>query len=115
MPPPSQLAIATSSVRRLLKEEASYKKELVGQEDKVKVLEQKIQSGDADEDGNGAFMLKQHQIAIEETKAVFGPLRQRIVDATEKLEGQIAVGEQSGGKEDELEQAKATLAEAKAA
>lgn len=60
MPPPSQLAIATSSVRRLLKEEASYKKELEDQEKKVKVLEEKIKNGDADEDGNGEFMLKQH-------------------------------------------------------
>ena len=60
MPPPSQLTIATNSVRRLLKEEASYEKELIEQKEKVKVLEEKIKNGDADEDGNAEFMLKQH-------------------------------------------------------
>jgi tubulin-specific chaperone A len=59
MPAPSQLAIATSSVLRLLKEEVSYRKELVDQEAKVKVLEEKVKSGQASEDGNDEFMLKQ--------------------------------------------------------
>jgi tubulin-specific chaperone A len=54
------------------------------------------------------------QTAIQETKAVFEPLRKRIVDAVAKLEDQIAIQDKSGGKEDEIEQAKATLAEAKA-
>ena len=59
MPAPSQLVIATSSVLRLLKEEVSYRKELVDQEAKVKVLEEKVKSGQASEDGNDEFMLKQ--------------------------------------------------------
>lgn len=59
MPPPSQLAIATSSVTRLRKEEASYHKELADQQAQVKALETKIQSGQGNEDGNGEFMLKQ--------------------------------------------------------
>lgn len=59
MPPPSQLAIATSSVNRLLKEEASYHKELADQEAQVKALEEKIKSGQDNDDGNGEFMLKQ--------------------------------------------------------
>lgn len=60
MPPPSQLAIATSSVSRLLKEEASYHKELVDQEAQVQKLEQSIKNGGGDEDGNAEFMLKQN-------------------------------------------------------
>ena len=59
MPAPSQLTIATSSVLRLLKEEISYHKELVDQEAKVKILEEKIKSGQSSEDGNDEFMLKQ--------------------------------------------------------
>ena len=59
MPPPSQLAIATSSVNRLLKEEASYHKELEQEEAKVQALKEKIDSGAGDDDGNASFMLKQ--------------------------------------------------------
>lgn len=60
MPPPSQLAIATGSVTRLLKEEASYHKELVDQEAQVKKLEESIKNGGGDDDGNAEFMLKQN-------------------------------------------------------
>lgn len=59
MPAPSALAITTSSVQRLLKEETSYHKELADQEKTVQDLEAKSKAGAADEDGNGAFMLKQ--------------------------------------------------------
>lgn len=59
MPAPSQLAIATSSVLRLLKEEISYHKELVDQEAKVKILEEKIKADQVTNDGNEEFMLKQ--------------------------------------------------------
>jgi hypothetical protein len=59
MPPPSQLAIATSSVNRLLKDVASYHKELAEQEGQVQALEDKIKNGQNDEDGNASFMLKQ--------------------------------------------------------
>jgi tubulin-specific chaperone A len=60
MPPPSQLSIATSSVRRLLKEESTYQKELITEEQKVKDLEQRIKNGEENEDGNADFILKQH-------------------------------------------------------
>ena len=70
MPPPSPLAIATSSVQRLLKEEASYHKELAEQEKQVKDLEEKIQAGGADDDGNNAFMLKQQVTQHHQTLAV---------------------------------------------
>lgn len=40
MPPPSQLSIATSSLNRLVKEEASYHKELEHQQASIAKLEQ---------------------------------------------------------------------------
>ncbi len=40
MPPPSQLAIATSALLRLVKEEASYHKELEQQQSRVAKAEQ---------------------------------------------------------------------------
>ena len=55
MAPPTQIAIATSSVQRLVKEEVSYHKELVAQESRLNKL---LQSQD-DEDGNKEFQVKQ--------------------------------------------------------
>ena len=40
MPAPSQLSIATSAVGRLVKEEASYHKEIIQQEGRIAKLEQ---------------------------------------------------------------------------
>jgi hypothetical protein len=40
MAPPSKVAIATGSVNRLVKEEASYHKEIVQQEERIKNLEE---------------------------------------------------------------------------
>ncbi|KAJ6446032.1 tubulin binding cofactor A domain-containing protein [Purpureocillium lavendulum] len=117
MPAPSPLAIASSSVQRLLKEEASYHKELAQQEAQVKALEDKIKGagGATSEDGNDEFMLKQQQTAVEQTKAVFGPLKLRIADAVTKLEEQIATSEESNTNAADVESAKAVLAQAKAA
>jgi tubulin-specific chaperone A len=53
MPAPSRLSIATSSVKRLIKEEASYHKELEQQEERIKKLEQ------SDGDENAEYQLKQ--------------------------------------------------------
>ncbi|KAI5466103.1 putative tubulin-specific chaperone Rbl2 [Mariannaea sp. PMI_226] len=114
MPPPSQLAIATSSLNRLLKDVTSYHKELAQQEAQVLALEEKIKNGQGDEDGNGEFMLKQHKTAIEETKAVFGTLKTRIDTAIANLEDQVQLREKSGAPEKELEAAKEALAKAKA-
>ncbi|KAH6898569.1 tubulin binding cofactor A [Thelonectria olida] len=114
MPPPSQLAIATSSVNRLLKDVASYHKELVEQEGQVRALEEKIKNGQNDDDGNASFMLKQQKTAVEQTKAVFSTLQDRIEAAASKLEDQIKLREESGAPEQELEAAKETLAKAKA-
>jgi hypothetical protein len=54
MPPPSPLAIATSSVNRLIKEEASYHKELKSQEARLAKLE-----ASTEEDENAEYQLKQ--------------------------------------------------------
>jgi hypothetical protein len=54
MPPPSQLSIATSSVQRLVKEEASYHKELEKQRARLKNLED-----NPDGDENAEFQLRQ--------------------------------------------------------
>jgi len=56
MAPPSKLAVATSSVRRLVKEEASYHKEIVQQESRIKKLEDNLENN---EDGNAEYQLKQ--------------------------------------------------------
>ena len=56
MAPPSQLSIATSSVLRLLKEEASYRTELEGQKKRLQTLE--TESHD-DEEGNRAWNIGQ--------------------------------------------------------
>ena len=53
MAPPTPLAIATSSLQRLVKEEASYHKELEQQEARLK----KVQSEPDDE--NADFLVKQ--------------------------------------------------------
>jgi tubulin-specific chaperone A len=54
MAPPSQLAIVTSSVQRLVKEEASYHKELKSQESRLEKL-----ANNKDEDENAEYQLKQ--------------------------------------------------------
>lgn len=108
MAPPSQLSIATASVIRLLKEETSYRTELESQRKRLQIL-QAAESGE-DEDGNRAWnigqqacALHEHRLyqkphwkanrrqrgqgrAIQETEAVFGPLREKISTALEALE-----------------------------
>lgn len=56
MAPPSPLSIATSSVQRLVKEEASYHRELQQQEQRIQRLE--AETG-PDEDGNRQYALNQ--------------------------------------------------------
>jgi tubulin-specific chaperone A len=54
MAPPSQLAIATSVVQRLVKEEASYHKELKNQEARLDKL-----ANSTEQDENAEYQLKQ--------------------------------------------------------
>ena len=53
MAPPSKLTVAASSVLRLVKEEASYHKEMAQQEARIKKLEE----GSTEE--NAEYLLKQ--------------------------------------------------------
>jgi len=71
MPAPSQLAIQSSALQRLVKEEASYHKELEQQEVRIAKLEQ------GDDDENAEYTLRQERKAAEETKALFPQLKQK--------------------------------------
>ncbi|EAA57962.1 hypothetical protein AN6176.2 [Aspergillus nidulans FGSC A4] len=55
MAPRSQLEIATSAVQRLVKEEASYRREAEQQKERIK----KLEAQDASTDENRDYMLKQ--------------------------------------------------------
>ncbi|KAL8908423.1 MAG: hypothetical protein Q9207_000842 [Kuettlingeria erythrocarpa] len=79
---PSQLAISTSSVQRLLKEESTYRAELTSQESRLRNLEQET----SDDDGNREWSVRQEKQAIAETKAVFAPLREKVLAAASNLE-----------------------------
>lgn len=59
MPPRSQLEINTSSVLRLVKEEASYHREAVEQAERIKKLE-----NDKSEDENREYLLQQEVCLI---------------------------------------------------
>ena len=69
MPAPSRLAIATSAVNRLVKEEASYHKEIENQKGRIAKLEQ----GGGDE--NAEYELKQEvSFNLYRTNYEFGRL-----------------------------------------
>ncbi len=71
MAPPTPLAIATSALQRLVKEEVSYEKELKGQEERLeRILATK------DEDENADYRLKQEVITLPKL-AVFRPATYR--------------------------------------
>lgn len=110
MAPPSALSIATQSVTRLVKEESYYHKEQANQEKRIQKLQGDIDNNNPELDSNAPFMLKQEQTALEETKKVFGPLVERITEAVQKLEEQIAISESDGtAPEEELKKAKEAL------
>ncbi|KFY19008.1 hypothetical protein V493_08200 [Pseudogymnoascus sp. VKM F-4281 (FW-2241)] len=112
MAPPSPLAIATSSLQRLVKEEASYYKELEKQEARLKKIE-----ASTEEDENREYTLKQERRAIEETKAVFPTLQQRIGDNLEKLRDQVekALENNTDEKSEEIVKAQTAIENAEAA
>ncbi|KAF8848442.1 tubulin-specific chaperone-like protein Rbl2 [Acephala macrosclerotiorum] len=108
MAPPSALAIATSSVQRLMKEEASYHKELKNQEARLeKLLASKT------EDENAEYQLKQERTAIEETKAVFPPLTERLEEALHKLEDKLDAEKSNSASAEEVSKAEGVMTEAK--
>ncbi|KAI9712421.1 MAG: hypothetical protein M1820_001634 [Bogoriella megaspora] len=108
MAPPSQLSIATQSVQRLVKEEASYHKELEQQQERIK----RAENGTGE---NAEYELKQEQEALEETKRVFPSLRKRIDEAISKLEQQLEAGKESGDPApvEEINKAKEAVVEAR--
>ncbi|KAI0555569.1 tubulin binding cofactor A [Xylaria curta] len=108
MPAPSPLVIATQSVQRLVKEDSYYRKELAQQSERVQKLEADLKTS-SESDGNATFILKQEQKAVEETRAVFVPLRERIVEAVQRLEEQIATAEAESSPADEITKAKEAL------
>ncbi|QIW98558.1 hypothetical protein AMS68_004076 [Peltaster fructicola] len=78
MAPSSSLKIATSAVNRLVKEEASYHKELEQQQARIAKLQK------PSDDENAEYLLRQE--AADETKAMFPELRQKIEEALSNLE-----------------------------
>lgn len=85
--PPSPLAIATSVVKRLVKEQRTYVLELESQQRRIDKIEQD-EEGEG-EDGNRLFRLSQEKAGLQETRNVFGPLSTRITEAVAKLDGLI--------------------------
>ncbi|KAL1953760.1 hypothetical protein VTO42DRAFT_2291 [Malbranchea cinnamomea] len=86
MAPPSPLAVATASVNRLVKEEASYHREMESQKKRIEKLEAEIAEGIEDEDGNREYILRQERQALEETKKVLPNLKKKISEAVANLE-----------------------------
>ncbi|MCJ1383279.1 hypothetical protein MMC17_006392 [Xylographa soralifera] len=107
MAPPSQLSIATSSLVRLVKEESSYHKELQGQLARIENLDEG--------DENAEYILKQERKGIEETKAMFPELRDRIKAAMERLDLQLEAAQEAGSNSntEEISKAKEAMAQAK--
>ncbi|KAF1931893.1 tubulin binding cofactor A [Didymella exigua CBS 183.55] len=104
MAPPSKLAVATGSVTRLVKEEASYHKELVQQAERIK----KLEASEGDE--NKEYTLRQEKQARQETQNVFPAIRARIEQAVEKLEAELENSNNTGGNADEIKKAEDALA-----
>lgn len=117
MAPPTPLAIATSSVLRLVKEEKSYHRELEEQTKRIQKLEEEIKAGGDDEDGNKEYMLKQERRALEETKAVLPKMKTKISDALAKLEALLAEEGQKGEQSnvEQINAAKEAVSQAKTA
>ncbi|EAU29851.1 conserved hypothetical protein [Aspergillus terreus NIH2624] len=112
MAPRSPLEIATASVQRLVKEEASYHRELQQQTERIKRLES--ETGD---DENREYMLKQERLALEETKNVLPSLKQKIEESIAKLDS-LLVEEGQKGSESNVEHinaAKEAIAQARTA
>ncbi|KAF2115406.1 tubulin binding cofactor A [Lophiotrema nucula] len=107
--PPTKLAVATSSVTRLIKEEASYHKELAQQETRIKKLESNT------EDENAEYQMKQERQALQETKDVLPNVREKIKQALERLEEELENNKEAGGEAptDEVTKAKEAVAKGK--
>ncbi|KAA8652339.1 hypothetical protein EYZ11_008169 [Aspergillus tanneri] len=92
MAPLSHLEIATQSVLRLVKEEASYHRELKEQTERV----QRLEAQQNTDDENSEYTLKQERLALDETKRVLPTLKQKIEDAIAKLQSLLTEEGQKG-------------------
>ncbi|KAL6232948.1 hypothetical protein BDW75DRAFT_216413 [Aspergillus navahoensis] len=113
MAPRSQLEIATSAVQRLIKEEASYRREAEQQKERIK----KLEAQDASADENKDYMLKQERLALGETERIFPSLKQKIEESIAKLDS-LLVEEGKKGAESNVEHinaAKEAIANARVA
>ncbi|KAF2853814.1 tubulin-specific chaperone-like protein Rbl2 [Plenodomus tracheiphilus IPT5] len=106
MAPPSKVTIATGVVNRLVKEEASYHKEIEQQEARIK----KHETSEGDE--NAEYTLRQERQALQETKNVLPGMKTKIETALEKLEDELENGEAS---EAEVAKAREAIAKGKEA
>ncbi|KAJ5920968.1 hypothetical protein N7466_009294 [Penicillium verhagenii] len=113
MAPRSQLEIVTSSVTRLVKEEASYHRELEQQIERIK----KLESSPDDGDENKEFLVRQEKSALEETRNVLPTLKQKIVQAVKELEALIIEEGHKGAESNvaHITNAKDAIAKAKTA
>ncbi|KAI4279758.1 MAG: hypothetical protein LQ337_000038 [Flavoplaca oasis] len=111
---PSPVAIAVGSVRRLLKEETTYRTELTNQEARLRRWESQGDGEDDEDTGNRAWAIKQEKQAIQETKAVFGPLREKLLGAVAGLEDLLSSKEAEQLSEDEVKEAREMIVRAKA-
>ncbi|CAO2653927.1 Nn.00g106600.m01.CDS01 [Neocucurbitaria sp. VM-36] len=111
MAPPSKLAIATGVVLRLVKEEASYHKEIEQQEARIK----KSETSEGDE--NAEYTLRQERQALQETKNVLPGMKTKIEQALERLEEELEGNKEAGGdaSTEEVTKAKDAVAKAKVA
>ncbi|KAH4895344.1 tubulin-specific chaperone A [Parastagonospora nodorum] len=107
MAPPSKIAIATGSVLRLVKEEASYHKEIAQQEERITKLE--ASAGDE----NKEYTLRQEKQALAETRNVLPSMRTKISAALEKLEEALEANRDGGAEASAEDISKAEEAVAK--
>ncbi|PVH95638.1 tubulin binding cofactor A [Periconia macrospinosa] len=91
MAPSSKLRVQTSALQRLIKEEASYHKELEQQEGRISKLE-----ANPSED-NAEYLLKQERQALEETKKVIPTVREKIVQTLQQVEEELENNKAEGG------------------
>ncbi|KAL4889755.1 tubulin binding cofactor A [Aspergillus ambiguus] len=112
MAPRSPLEIATASVQRLVKEEASYHRELQQQTERIQRLE-----SEAGDDENREYMLKQERLALEETKNVLPSLKSKIDESIAKLDSLLVEEGQKGAESnvEHINAAKEAIAKARTA
>ncbi|KAI5778168.1 tubulin binding cofactor A [Geopyxis carbonaria] len=95
MPPPTSLAIKTSAVLRLIKEEASYHKEEIAQTARL----ERMVEAKADE-----YEIRQQQRVVSETQVVVPPVREKLKAAIEILEYEIEASESESAENKEKAQ-----------